>query len=87
MPVPENVERFLINVNQWVQQASSQIEGQQQQKELKAPRVLFDDIESDIVSKLEFLNRQRDILKGILTDYGQLGTKIYVLRATQRILL
>ena len=48
--------------------------------------MLFDDIEEDITNKLQFLNKQKDILKGITYSYGQIGTKINVLRAAQTIL-
>jgi hypothetical protein len=48
--------------------------------------MLFDDIEEDITNKLQFLNKQKDILKGITHSYGQIGTKINVLRAAKTIL-
>jgi hypothetical protein len=49
----------------------------------KAPRVLFDDIESDVSSKVEFLRKQRALLKEIIRDYGYIGTKINVLESTK----
>ena len=48
--------------------------------------MLFDDIEEDITNKLQFLNKQKDILKGITHSYGQIGTKINVLCAAKSIL-
>lgn len=52
----------------------------------KAPRVLFDDIETDINTKVHFLNRQKVLLAEILKDYGVIGAKINILRETQKIL-
>jgi len=75
---PSNVGRFLINVNQWIQNASGSARGQPR----KDPRVLFEDIESSMISKRDFLRKQKALLKEIMIDYGYLGTKISVLRAT-----
>jgi|LauGreDrversion4_2_1035121.scaffolds.fasta_scaffold91478_5 hypothetical protein len=44
----------------------------------KAPRVLFDDMESDIVEKRNFMRKQDSLLKEIVKDYGCLITKINV---------
>lgn len=48
--------------------------------------MLFDDIEEDVTNKLQFLDKQKEILKDITNDYAQIGTKINVLKATQVIL-
>ena len=47
----------------------------------KAPRVLFDDIESDLVAKRDFLRKQQKLLKDIIKDYGAISVKINVLQA------
>jgi hypothetical protein len=51
----------------------------------KAPHVLFDDIDHDIKTKVEFLRKQNDLLKEINQDYKLIGAKINLLASTSRI--
>lgn len=44
--------------------------------------MLFDDIEQDVVSKRDFLRKQRALLKEIIRNYGFIGTRINVLQST-----
>ena len=47
--------------------------------------MLFDDIDHDIRTKVEFLRRQNDLLKDINQDYKLIGAKINLLASTMRI--
>jgi hypothetical protein len=45
--------------------------------------VLFDDIDHDIRTKVEFLRKQSDLLKEINQDYKLIGAKINLLASTR----